>query len=575
MAVIYSYPVKSTPELTDKMLISDGTDNLTKQVTISGVKDTIDVVDSLAATLPIEVSASSGAVTVSSRAYAGAATTGYVPTGGSATTFLRGDGTWVTPTGGAANPAGNSTEVQYNSGGTSFGADELFTYANRTLSLGKVSAAGASHLKVYGGGSDDGKFTLYCSAGTHGVTIDGPDHTGGTPASYTIKLPNSLPSVANQILESNASGTLSWIATPTGSGGVSTFTNTNGTFISAGTENSTATGAVTMGTIDLSATGTPSSTTFLRGDNTWATPTSSGGISFSGSTANGIATYSSASIANVSSNLTIDNTNKKLSIGSTYSIQDLSGAFNIGSLSSTQAQENISFYINGSEKVKIDEDGRLVSSAGSAANPNLKLGAGNDGIYGTTNTVQLITNGTSKISVSDGNTADVQMNDLVEFGYGLRFGATGETLSRYEEGTWTPAPWVYSGTPPTVTSANGTYTIIGDICHITFQIVVTGSSGGNAAMILDGIPTVAQGDATNGEQSAGQLFVNTDSNTYDAIPSMFYVSGDKLTMVVQGGSKNSLTSPFGLKAQDVIPNWYRPSGGSGITLKGSATYKLL
>jgi len=220
MAVIYSYPVKSSPELTDKMLISDGTDNLTKQVTISGVKDTIDVVDSLAATLPIEVSASSGAVTVSSRAYAGAATTGHVPTGGSNTTFLRGDGTWVTPSGGgAANPAGADTEVQYNSGGTAFGADELFTYANRTLSLGKVAAAGASHLKVYGGGSDDGKLTLYCSAGTHGVTIDGPDHTGGTPASYTVKLPNSLPNVANQILESNASGTLSWIATPTGSGG--------------------------------------------------------------------------------------------------------------------------------------------------------------------------------------------------------------------------------------------------------------------------------------------------------------------------------------------------------------------
>jgi hypothetical protein len=232
MAVIYSYPVKSSPELTDKMLISDGTDNLTKQVTISGVKDTIDVVDSLAATLPIEVSASSGAVTVSSRAYAGAATTGYVPTGGSNTTFLRGDGTWVTPTGGAANPAGNSTEVQYNSGGTSFGADELFTYANRTLSLGKVSAAGASHLKVYGGGSDDGKLTLYCSAGTHGVTIDGPDHTGGTPASYTIKLPNSLPNVANQILESNASGTLSWIATPTGGG--SSYNAGNGIDINTG-----------------------------------------------------------------------------------------------------------------------------------------------------------------------------------------------------------------------------------------------------------------------------------------------------------------------------------------------------
>jgi hypothetical protein len=240
MAVIFSYPVKSTPELTDKMLISDGTDNLTKQVTISGVKDTIDVVDSLAATLPIEVSASSGTVTVSSRVYAGAATTGYVPTGGSNTTFLRGDGTWVTPSGGgAANPAGNSTEVQYNSGGTSFGASDLFTYANRTLSLGKVAATGGSHLKVYGGGSDDGKLTLYCSAGTHGVTIDGPDHTGGS--NYTLKLPASLPSVANQILESNASGTLSWIATPTGGGGsyqagngVDINTSTNPDTISTG-----------------------------------------------------------------------------------------------------------------------------------------------------------------------------------------------------------------------------------------------------------------------------------------------------------------------------------------------------
>ena len=57
--------------------------------------------------------------------------------------------------------------------------------------------------------------------------------------------------------------------------GVSTFTNVNGTFISAGTENTAAIGAVTMGIIDLSATGTPGNTTFLRGDNVWATPAGS------------------------------------------------------------------------------------------------------------------------------------------------------------------------------------------------------------------------------------------------------------------------------------------------------------
>ena len=66
-----------------------------------------------------------------------------------------------------------------------------------------------------------------------------------------------------------------WIALAAGGGGVTTFTNTNGTFVSASTANVTATGAVTMGTIDLSATGPASGTTFLRGDNTWATPAGS------------------------------------------------------------------------------------------------------------------------------------------------------------------------------------------------------------------------------------------------------------------------------------------------------------
>ena len=57
--------------------------------------------------------------------------------------------------------------------------------------------------------------------------------------------------------------------------GVTSFTNTNGTFISAGTENSSATGAVTIGTIDLSASGTKDINTVLRGDNTFGTPISS------------------------------------------------------------------------------------------------------------------------------------------------------------------------------------------------------------------------------------------------------------------------------------------------------------
>ena len=234
MSVIYSYPIKSTPVSADLILISDSASSpqfSTKQVKVSSLpfSNNAGTVTSVGIAVPAAFEASA-AITTS-----GTITIGV--TGGNTGQYLAHDGTWGTPAGGAANPAGNATEVQYNSGGTAFGADELFTYANRTLSLGKVSAAGASHLKVYGGGSDDGKLTLYCSAGTHGVTIEGPDHTGGS--SYTLKLPKvittqSVYSSGGRILESDASGALQWIVTPTGSGG-SSYQAGNGIDINTGT----------------------------------------------------------------------------------------------------------------------------------------------------------------------------------------------------------------------------------------------------------------------------------------------------------------------------------------------------
>ena len=63
-----------------------------------------------------------------------------------------------------------------------------------------------------------------------------------------------------------------WIEMDGTGSGVTSFTNANGTFISATTANTNATGAVTVGTIDLSASGSPDNTKFLRGDNAWAVP---------------------------------------------------------------------------------------------------------------------------------------------------------------------------------------------------------------------------------------------------------------------------------------------------------------
>lgn len=69
-----------------------------------------------------------------------------------------------------------------------------------------------STVGILGDNTNQGLLKLYCEASSHYVGIKGGVHSGGS--SYTLQLPNALPNVANQILESNASGTLSWIATP-------------------------------------------------------------------------------------------------------------------------------------------------------------------------------------------------------------------------------------------------------------------------------------------------------------------------------------------------------------------------
>ena len=90
-----------------------------------------------------------------------------------------------------------------------------------TTASDKLSVA--STIGILGDNTNQGLLKLYCEASTHYVGIKGGVHSGGS--TYTLQLPNALPNVANQILESNASGTLSWIATPSGGGGGATDLN--------------------------------------------------------------------------------------------------------------------------------------------------------------------------------------------------------------------------------------------------------------------------------------------------------------------------------------------------------------
>ena len=476
MAIIYTYPTKATLALADTVLISDSADsNKTKNATITSIKDAIDVVDSITATLPLEATSSTGAVTISSRAYGGGDTTGFVPSGGTAGSYLDGAGNWSTPAGTGGPGTGTEDTVPIWSTTSTLG-DSLITQnalgtvlnvGSNIASFSTVAGVGSvftTRVSVNGYSTFGGKLKLGSPDGATFVEIEGPAN-GGSP--YTLKFPSAAPT-DNQVLEYTTSGNLGWIPTPTGSG-----------------------------------------------------------ISFSGSTVDGIATFASTSSATVNS--------------------------------------EVKLLANG--QMTFDGSGGNVGIKYDVGSTTLRVGD----VGGNSESVALYSNGAAKITVSD---SDVEVADITQFNSGLKFGSTGSTLSKYEEGTWTPTAYAVVGSAPTVSSSNGTYTIVGDICHITFKIVVTGSSSDVVAMIVGGIPAAATSDNSPGERSAGQLFVNSDSNTPESYPSIFSIQGTLLIMIVQGGSKNSFTAPYGLKAADVTPSWSRPTAGTGITLEGSATYKL-
>jgi len=113
----------------------------------------------------------------------------------------------------------------------------------------------------------------------------------------------------------NASDCADWSIVESDEGVVS-FTNANGTYVSASTTNSGATGAVTIGTIDLSASGTGSSTNFLRGDNQWNTAVTSLTLASDSGSTSAITTSGTFTIAG-GTNVTTSGTGTTITINST------------------------------------------------------------------------------------------------------------------------------------------------------------------------------------------------------------------------------------------------------------------
>ena len=106
-----------------------------------------------------------------------------------------------------------------------------------------VSTSSAAGLTIKGDGTTDGYLQLNCDQNSHGVKIKSPAHSAAQ--SYTLTLPGAAPAV-NKFIETDGSGNLSFSS-------VDVTTDITGT----------------VPTANL-GTGTADSTTFLRGDQTYA-----------------------------------------------------------------------------------------------------------------------------------------------------------------------------------------------------------------------------------------------------------------------------------------------------------------
>ena len=148
---------------------------------------------------------------------------------------------------------------------------------------------------------------------------------------------------------------------------------------------------------------------------------------------------------------------------------------------------------------------------------------------------------------ADGNFADLTVSGTSTLTGGAYLGGTGAThlLNDYEEDTWTPVVTSTVGTLTTV-SATGTYTKIGRLVYIDYNILITANGTGSGGIKVEGLPFAASSYRASG--------VGFET---DAVG--FLISSNVI----------GLTSLFYLNKYDgTYP------GGTSYRLQGSLTYKV-
>jgi len=474
MAIIYTYPTKATPNDNDLILISDSEDsNKTKQVKISTLPGgSGSGVSSVTATSPL-TSTGGGTPVISLTGLTGFGTTGQVIKVNSNEDGLE----WGAA--GGSGPDGPDHSVQYRNGSAFAGGNDLTFHPTNNIFSVKHTVI----VKGQGNGNPAGMLKLNCEQDSHAVTLEGPANSGG--ADYTLKFPSAAPA-DNQILQYTTANNLGWIPTPSGSGGVGTFTNAFGTYIT-GTTNSTATGAVDMGTVDLSAANGSSATAatrFLSKDNEWAIPT-------------------------YTTNTNIANTQLQLNDDRTLDFYDGSSVRSLSFIRTNPGSVNMfKFWANGGTaptftvgNTESSYEGYVViegNGSNRTGQVQFQNAAGDyhTGIKATTTQAADIT---YTLPATQAAIGEFLKND----GTGV---LSWDQAASYEEGTWIPQINLTVGGAATQSSQGGDYVKIGDFIFANFYVNI--SSAGYGVVTMSGIPYAAE--ATNGKYGTVQLFNNAD-----------------------------------------------------------------
>jgi len=562
MSIIYSYPIKGTPANDDLILISDSASSpqfATKQIKVSSLPGG-------SASGVSSFNTLTGAITI---------------TGGTNVTLNPvGNNIEINAAGGGGTPDGPDHSIQYKNGSAFAGSNDLTFHPTNNIFSVKHTVI----VKGQGNGNPAGRLKLNCEQDSHAITLEGPAHSGG--ADYTLKFPSPAPS-NQQILQSDGSGVLSWINTPSSGGGgaVDSVNTTDGTYINL-TPNSATTGAVTV-SADLSAVdGTSDTTTkFLSKNNTWDVPSY---------TTNTDTTYSAGTGLSLNTNTFSLATNAALTnlgggTGSTFLQKDGTWATttdtntNIAN-SNLQLDSNRQLDFGNGESISYSLDIINTQTAGvknlfkfdqiGGTSPRFTVGHTESAYEGY---ITLEGNGSNRTgilkfenaagtyytSIQAPNTFGANNN----IGYVLPNlqGAANSVLTNNgsgtlswgtgtEEASWTPT----SANSNTISNAYGKYTKIGNTVFASFAFTMSGST----SISLSGLPF--SGVYAGANKGTSIISVNNCASVQGQIIGGQMAAATSFTFNAYTGSGSGLPT----KLQTTTSSMYQTAGGtySGIII---------